>query len=133
MGRLKGFFLVTDIGFIVYWLITLFKLIPPEYLFNNYNDPILVAWNWSFLPLDLLISATGLTSLWLHRRGDERWRGLAIISLVLTVCSGLQAIVFWVLRADFDLTWWLPNLYLLLYPLFFLPGLLQAEARKIAV
>jgi hypothetical protein len=127
MRLLKPFFLVTDIGFIVYWLITLLQLIPPVYLFNNYNDPILVAWNWSFLPLDLLISMTGLTSLWLHQRSDGRWRGLAIVSLVLTVCSGLQALVFWALRADFDLAWWLPNLYLLIYPLFFLPGLLQAN------
>lgn len=127
MGLMKPFFLVTDIGFIVYWLVTLFKLIPPVYLFNNYNDPVLVAWNWSFLPLDLLISATGLTSLALHRAGNGRWRGLALVSLLLTVCSGLQAVVFWALRADFDLAWWLPNLYLLIYPLFFLPALLREQ------
>ena len=72
MRTLKFFFLITDIGFILYWLITLLHLIPPEYLFQDYTNPILTAWNWSFLPLDLFVSATGLTSLFLYRRGDER-------------------------------------------------------------
>ena len=127
MRTLKFFFLVTDIGFILYWLITLLHLIPPEYLFQDYTNPILTAWNWSFLPLDLFVSATGLTSLFLYRRGDERWKMIALISLVLTFASGLQAIAFWVLRGDFDPTWWIPNLYLMLYPPFFIVRLLREK------
>ncbi len=122
---LKPFFLVVDLGFILYWTVTLLHLIPEAYLFKDYDDPILAAWNWSFLPLDLLISATGLTSLALLRRENRMWRSLALISLVLTSCSGLQALAFWTLRADFDLVWWLPNAFLLLYPLFFIPALLR--------
>lgn len=128
MRALKPFLLFTDIGFIVYWLITALHLIPAQYLFNDYTNPILVAWNWSFLPLDLLISATGLSSLYLAQRGDRRWRDLALISLVLTFCSGLMALVFWALRADYDPSWWVPNLYLLLYPLAFLPSMLRERA-----
>lgn len=129
MRRLKPFFLVTDIGFILYWLVTLLHLIPAEYLFQDYTKPILVAWNWSFLPLDLFISGTGLLSLYLHKRGDMRWQPLALVSLVLTFCSGLQAVSFWVLRSDFDPSWWIPNLYLLIYPLFFIPGFLRKDAE----
>jgi hypothetical protein len=125
MKRLKPFFLLTDIGFILYWLINWLHLIPNEYLFKDYQNPILVAWNFSFLPLDLLISFTGLTSLYLYSRGKKSWIKVALISLILTFCSGLQAIAFWTLRLDFDLNWWLPNLYLLMYPLFFLPSLLS--------
>ncbi len=125
MNRLKYYFLVVDIGFIVYWAITLLHIIPNEYLFKDYDNPILVAWNWSFLPLDLLISATGLSSLWLWQSGRAGWRSLALISLVLTSCSGLQALAFWVLRSDFDPCWWLPNLFLLIYPLFFIPGFIN--------
>jgi hypothetical protein len=44
-----------------------------------------------------------------------------LISSVLTSCSGLQAVAFWALRGDFDVIWWAPNLFLLLYPLVFLP------------
>jgi len=120
MKTLRYFFLVTDIGFLLYWLSTLLHLIPSAYLFKDYGNPLLVAWNWSFLPLDMAISATGLTALVLHRRGQGSYRSLALISLVLTSCSGLQALSFWAIRGDFDLGWWVPNLYLLLYPLFFL-------------
>jgi hypothetical protein len=48
------------------------------------------------------------------------------LSLALTSCSGLMAISFWAIRGDFDLSWWLPNLFLLVYPLFFLPGFLRS-------
>lgn len=128
--NLRFAFLGVDLGFIAYWLVTALHLLPPEYLYQDYTNPILVAWNWSFAPLDLLVSATGLTSLWLHRRNDARAIALAIISLSLTSASGLQAIAFWTLRGDFDPMWWIPNLFLLLYPAFFLPGLVQ---RKIPV
>jgi hypothetical protein len=127
MRTLKPFFLVTDLGFIVYWLITALGIIPAIYLFKDYHDPVLVAWNWSFLPLDLFISATGLASLWLHRTGNPRWRMVALLSLAFTFCSGLQAIAFWVIRGDIDLTWWAANGYLLIYPLFFIPRLLRSE------
>lgn len=120
LQKLKYYFFFVDIGFIAYWLITLLEIVPNEYLFNDYANPILVAWNWSFLPLDLLVSATGLTSIYLWKSNDQKWIPLALISLVLTSCSGLQAIAFWTIRADFDVAWWLPNLFLLLYPLCFI-------------
>jgi Family of unknown function (DUF5360) len=121
---LRPLFWITDIGFILYWLITLAQIIPKAYLFKDYDNPILQAWNWSFLPLDLAISATGLATLSLLRRQRSEWKSLAIVSLTLTFCSGLQAIAFWVLRDDFDWQWWLPNSFLLLYPLWFLPKLI---------
>jgi hypothetical protein len=40
-----------------------------------------------------------------------------LVSLVLTTASGLMAIAFWTLRGDFSLAWWIPNLYLLLFPI----------------
>jgi Family of unknown function (DUF5360) len=125
MKALKLFFVLTDVGFIVYWTITLLHIIPGEYLFKDYNNPILVAWNFSFLPLDLLISFTGFSSLFLYQKGLAAWNQVALISLVLTFCSGLQAIAFWAMRLDFDLTWWLPNLFLLVYPVFFIPRIIS--------
>ncbi len=126
MKTIKPFFYVTDLGFILYWLVTGLGLIPAAWAFNGYHDPVLVAWNWSFLPLDLLVSATGLTALWAERTGRLDWRGLAIASLAFTSASGLNAVAFWALRGEFDWQWWLPNLYLLLYPWWFLPRLIGA-------
>lgn len=120
---LKILMLATDIGFIAYWLITIGHIIPSDLLFRDYTNPIMVHWNWSFLPLDLLISATGMYSLLLIKRNNPTWRQLSIISLTLTFVSGLQAIVFWAIARDFDMGWWIPNLFLIVYPLFFLPKL----------
>ncbi len=38
---LKILFLVTDTGFIFYWTITFFEWIPKEYLYQNYQNPLL--------------------------------------------------------------------------------------------
>ena len=130
MRVLKPFFWFTDLGFVLYWLVTLLHLIPTALLFNDYTNPLLVAWNWSFLPIDLLVSATGLTALWLHHRRLETWRSFALVSLTLTFASGLNAISFWLIRAEFDLVWWLPNLYLMLYPLLLVPKLLAQKATS---
>ena len=123
MKILKRFFLITDIGFIVYWFITLFHLIPQDLLFKDYANPILVSWNWSFFPLDMVISITGLFSIHLYYRENVLWKKFSLISLILTFCSGLQAISFWVIRYDFDLLWWSFNLYLIIYPIFFIKNL----------
>ncbi len=124
MKTLKPFFLFTDIGFVAYWVVTALHLIPPELLFQNYADPVLTAWNLSFLPLDLAISTTGFAALLANQKRLEVWRALALVSLTLTFASGLNAIAFWAIRTDFDPVWWVPNLYLMIYPLFFLPRLL---------
>ncbi|WP_019423992.1 YvaD family protein [Paenibacillus sp. OSY-SE] len=130
MRWMRVFFWITDVGFILYWAVTALELIPPQYLYSDYSNPILVAWNWSFMPLDLLISFTGLYSMLLQKREREAWRMWALISLVLTFCSGLQAISYWAIRLEFDLAWWIPNVYLLLYPLCFIPLLLRRQAVR---
>lgn len=127
---LKFLFLITDIGFIFYWFVTLFELIPKEYLYQDYQNELLVIWNWSFFPLDILISATGLISIYLNKEKNLKWKSFALISLTLTFCSGLQAIVFWMIKFDFDLMWWIPNLFLLVYPLYFIPILLNNNKNK---
>lgn len=125
MKSLRYFFLLVDLGFIVYWTITVFHLIPDEYLYNDYTNPILINWNWSFFPLDILVSITGLSSIYLHERGSDKWKVVALISLLLTSVSGLQAVSYWAVSREFDLTWWLPNLFLLVYPLFFIPKIVK--------
>lgn len=60
MRYMKLFFLVTDIGFILYWLSAGFSLIPENWAFKHHDHPFMIAWNWSFFPLDILISVTGL-------------------------------------------------------------------------
>ena len=112
----------TDVGMLLYWVVTAamaLKLldIPGEWLFKDYHDPRVVAWNWSFFPLDVLFSVTGLASLRMEQQGHPNWKLMAVISLTLTVCAGLMAISYWAIVQDFDPTWWIPNLFLMLWPL----------------
>jgi hypothetical protein len=125
---LRALFLLVDVGFLLYWLVTALHVIPATWAFKDYDDPVLSTWNWSFLPLDLAVSSTGLASVALARRDDGRWRSLALLSLAFTSASGLQAIAFWALRGDFDLAWWLPNLFLLAYPVPYAARLVRSSA-----
>jgi hypothetical protein len=112
-------FFIVDIGFIFYWTITYLNLVPPEFLYKDYSNPLMVDWNWSFFPIDMLISLSGLNSIRLYKTNSAHWVIFALGSLTLTMCSGLMAISFWWYHKDFDPAWWLPNLFLLVYPFFY--------------
>ncbi|MEU6231724.1 DUF5360 family protein [Kitasatospora sp. NPDC047058] len=120
----KASMVATDVGFLVYWAVTLLALIPAEYAYKDYLNPVLSDWNYSFVLLDVLASVTGLTALRLGRCGSAGTAGqaqpLMLLSLALTSTAGLQAVAFWALRGDFSPAWWLPNLFLLLFPI---PGI----------
>ena len=112
---------LTDIGFLVYWSVTGLAAmgvlqIPPDWLYKDFADPAMIVWNWSFAPLDLLVSVTGLSALWLARQG-RNWVGLALVSASLTFCAGFMAISYWAIAGDFDPAWWLANLFLMAWPL----------------
>jgi Family of unknown function (DUF5360) len=120
---------IIDGGMIVYWLVSFLALIgwfqlPKSMMYGGYGTPIIDAWNWSFAPLDLLFSVIGLVSLRLARLGDNRWLACAIISLSLTFCAGFMAITFWMIRSEFDISWWIPNLILMAIPLYWIPKLI---------
>lgn len=126
----RGLMLFTDIGMLLYWAITAamaLKLldIPGDWLFKDYHDPRVMAWNWSFFPLDILLSVTGLAALRMESAGHPNWRIMAAISLTLTFCAGLMAIAYWLIVQDFDPSWWIPNLFLMLWPLPFLYQLMR--------
>ncbi|MEO0882403.1 MAG: DUF5360 family protein [Pseudomonadota bacterium] len=118
---LRTLFLLTDIGFIAYWSLTAIVSVgwlhlPSEWLFKDYNDPNIIAWNWSFMPLDILASLTGLYAVARASRNQD-WQTTALISMTLTFCAGFMAICFWIVQGSFDLAWWGPNLFLMLWPL----------------
>lgn len=126
----RGLMLFTDIGMLLYWAITAamaLKLldIPGDWLFKDYHDLRVMAWNWSFFPLDILLSVTGLAALRMESAGHPNWRIMAAISLTLTFCAGLMAIAYWLIVQDFDPSWWIPNLFLMLWPLPFLFRLMR--------
>ena len=120
--------IATDVGFIVYWLVTAAHLLPAAWLYNDSTSAMMVDWNWSFLSIDLMVSLTGFLTLSTARRDPIAARSLALVSLTLTSASGLMAISFWTLRRDFDPAWWAPNAFLLLYPLPYLFALIRGRS-----
>lgn len=125
--------LTTDVAFLVYWAVVALDAlgvmrIPAELLYADAHEPRVVAWNWSFLPLDIAFSLTGLEAVRLAQRGDPGWRPLALVSLVLTMVAGGMAVSYWALLREFDPAWFLPNLVLLIWPAFFLRSLVRATA-----
>jgi hypothetical protein len=114
----KSLLVVTDVGLLVYWGLTAVGVLSVG------SDPRLVAWNWSFLPLDLLAVAAGL--IWSALPRGHRWSGPAFAAaLALTHAAGLMALSFFALWGSWDASWWLINLWLALMPV----GLAAASLR----
>jgi len=133
-ARLRIALAATDLIFLAYWLASgVHSLgllnIPPEWLYAGAGERRVDAWNWSFLPLDLAFSTTGLAAVRLARSGNPIWRPLALVSLVLTMVAGGMAVGYWTLMGEFEPAWFLPNLLLLLWPVLFLPRLIQELGR----
>ncbi|MFN5614584.1 MAG: DUF5360 family protein [Brevundimonas sp.] len=132
--QLKALILITDVLFLTYWSLSLLDLLgvfqlPPSMMYAEFDQPRVFAWNWSFFPVDVLFSITGIAAVRLANDGDPRWRPMAMISLCLTFVAGLMAIGYWTILGEFDPAWYLPNLALAVWPLFFLPGLLNDIVR----
>ena len=118
---MKFILVVTEISMLVYWLLAGLNdlgviSIPPEWMYSDYTNPIIVAWNWSFFPIDVLFSVTGLLALY-GRFSDKTAQGLLIVSLTLMFCAGIMAISFWAIRGEFELFWWSTNIWLMVLPL----------------
>lgn len=117
LRRTAWLMLVTDIGFLIYWALIAAHALPPALMFADYDVAAVAAWNWSFLPLDLTASATGLLALRALQLGHPTAATLLPVSLTLTSTAGGMALAFWSITGDLDPTWWAPNAYLLLFPL----------------
>ena len=108
----------TEVGMLCYWVFaTLVVLgavyVPPEYMYSDYQNPAVVAWNWSFLPIDVMFALLGLIARFGNLTPSRR-NTLSTASLALMFCAGLMAVSFWVIRWEFDPFWWGINLWLII-------------------
>ncbi len=100
--------------------------IPPEYMYSDYQNPLIVAWNWSFFPIDLAFALCGLTARF-GRLSPTLATHLSVIGATLMFCAGAMAISFWSIAGDFDPMWWGLNLWLILLSCVALKSLLSQE------
>lgn len=120
-SRVKTVMFWTDLGFIFYWVATAAGVLSVG------GDQTVSDWNWSFLGLDLIAISTGLGSVFLARAGHSAAHGLMVVSLALTSAAGLMAVNFWAIRGEFDPAWWIPNVWLFLFPVVALYLLFRSE------
>ena len=113
---------LTEVFMLLYWLfatLVALKLITvsAELMYPDHTDPTIVAWNWSFLPIDLLFALCGLASRFLGLSSSTK-QTLSVFSLSLMFCAGLMALTFCVIVGFYDAFWWDTNLWLVLLPVF---------------
>jgi len=107
----------TEIGMLAYWLLAgalaldLVR-IDPSLMYSDYQNPLVVAWNWSFLPVDVAFALAGLAARFASLPHAVRVK-LSIISAVLMLCAGLMAVSYWTIRSEFSPAWWAVNLWLI--------------------
>ena len=82
-------------------------------MYSDYENPLVIAWNWSFFPIDIAFALIGLSARFARVSGALKFK-LEIIAAVLMLCAGLMAISFWIVTADFEPMWWGMNIWLVL-------------------
>ncbi|WP_204112536.1 DUF5360 family protein [Shimia biformata] len=127
---LKPLLTVTEVGMLAYWLLAAtlalgIVAIPAEYMYSDHTNPLVVAWNWSFLPIDVAFAGLGLYSRFGSGSPALRHR-LALIAATLMFCAGVMAISYWIMTDAFDPLWWGLNLWLVLLSMANLGHLLRA-------
>lgn len=117
-------FIVTSILFFSYWVVTIFFPSFRDSLFSDYANKDIASWNWSFLPLNFASVFFGFLSFTNIYHAAKASKCVGLVSMVLTFSSGLMAISFWVINGNNNLLFWLPNLYLIAWPIMFIPTLI---------
>ncbi|WP_067835851.1 DUF5360 family protein [Nocardia lijiangensis] len=123
-ARTKRIMLWTDLGFLAYWVATALGALSVG------TDPFLQQWNWSFLGLDLAAIGIGLASLAMAGRYPPVAERMMLVSLTATAAAGLMALNFYLVRCDFDPAWWIPNTWLLLFPVVAMITMMASSAAR---
>jgi hypothetical protein len=115
---LKALTTATEIGMLAYWILATALVleliaIDPALMYSNYENPLVVAWNWSFFPIDVAFAVIGLTARFGTLSGPLRFK-LEITAAVLMFCAGLMAVSYWSITGEFSTTWWALNIWLVI-------------------
>lgn len=107
----------TEIAMLLYWLLAgalALELITidPSLMYSDYQNPMVIAWNWSFFPIDVAFATIGLTARFCSMSGQLKFK-LEVTSAVLMLCAGVMAVSYWTITGDFDVTWWSMNVWLI--------------------
>ncbi len=108
---------VTEVAMISYWAVAASLAlnvvsIDPALMYPDHENPVIVAWNWSFFPIDLAFAILGLSATYGRVTANLKLK-LRMIAATLMMCAGLMAVSFWAIVGDFSPIWWLMNIWLI--------------------
>ncbi len=111
---------LTETGMLLYWLLAALMAtgllsLPPQWMYPDHTQPVMVAWNWSFFPIDALFALLGLSARFAVKDA-ARQQVLTVCALSLMFCAGVMALSFWIIQGSFDPLWWGMNLWLVILP-----------------
>lgn len=109
---------ITEIAMLIYWILAgalsaNLISIDPSLMYSDYENPLVVAWNWSFFPIDFAFAIIGLMARFGVQAEQLRFK-LKVIAGVLMLCAGLMAVSYWTITGNFDPTWWGMNIWLII-------------------
>ena len=108
---------ITELAMLAYWVLAgalVLKLISidPALMYSDYENPLVIAWNWSFFPIDVAFAFAGLSARFGTFAEQTKFK-LRTIGSVLMICAGVMAVSFWTITGDFNITWRGVNLWLI--------------------
>ncbi len=108
---------ITEILMVLYWVLAAALVlnlisIDPSLMYSDYENPLVVAWNWSFFPIDIAFASIGLFAKYGNVKSSRKFK-FEITAATLMVCAGVMAISYWVITGDFNLSWWAVNIWLI--------------------
>ena len=126
---MKVFMFITDSLFFVYWSVSLIICLggfkpPASLMYKDYQLRHVESWNWSFFPIDMIFTTTGFLSLYLDTKPSMVYKLysklIALISLICVHIAGNMAISYWILMNEYDVSWFLMNAMISIWPLPFI-------------
>lgn len=108
---------ITELLMLIYWILATALVldiidVDPALMYSDHENPLVVAWNWSFFPIDVAFASIGLYAKYGDVEYNRKFK-LEVTAAALMVCAGLMAISYWVITGDFSPTWWAMNLWLI--------------------
>jgi fatty acid desaturase len=102
---------------LIYWILATALVlnlvdIDPALMYSDYENPLVVAWNWSFFPIDIAFASLGLYAKYGRVERNRKFK-FEVTAATLMVCAGLMAISYWIITGDFSPTWWAMNIWLI--------------------
>ncbi len=77
---------LTEIAMLIYWALAIaltleLVSIDPALMYSDYENPLVIAWNWSFFPIDIAFALIGLSARFARVSGALKFKLEIIVAV----------------------------------------------------